>query len=197
MQTTDLIRELDGKLAPAAGRWTFDPAHSSLGFEVRHMMVTKVRGSFQRFDGEIQIGERPEDSLLDVTIDAASIQTANDQRDTHLRSADFLDVEKFPALRFRSTAVRQTGDDTLSVEGELTIKDVTRPVTLEVEYHGTQPTPWGGTAAGFSARTSIDREDFGITWNQVLETGGVVVGRKVTIQIDVELVPAVSDPNEH
>jgi polyisoprenoid-binding protein YceI len=152
--------------------------------------VTKVRGRFERLSGQIQIGERPEDSSVEVELDAASITTDNEQRDQHLRSPDFLDVDRYPTLRFRSTAVEQTGPTTLKVSGKLSIRNVTRPVVLDVEYNGVETAPWGGTVAGFSARTEINREDWGITWNQVLETGGVVVSKKVAIEIEVEASPA-------
>jgi polyisoprenoid-binding protein YceI len=172
--------------APPAGTWELDKAHTHVGFVARHLMVAKVRGRFQDFSGTIHIAEAPEDSSVDVTIQAASIHTDTGQRDDHLRSPDFLDVERFPTLTFRSTNVELTSDDTLRVTGDLTIKDVTRPVVLDVTYEGTTPDPWGGTRAGFSATTELDREDFDITWNAALETGGVVVGKKVRIELDIE-----------
>jgi polyisoprenoid-binding protein YceI len=184
------LRELDGVLAPVAGTWKLDPGHTAVGFVARHMMVTKVRGNFKRFDGEIVVADRVEDSRVNVTIDADSITTHSDQRDAHLRSGDFLEIETYPTLTFRSTSVEREGDTSLKVVGDLTIKNVTRPVVLDVEYEGAQQTPWGATVAGFTARTEIDREDFGITWNQVLETGGVLVGRKIVIEIEAQATPA-------
>lgn len=175
-----------GKLElPAAGTWVIDPSHSSVSFVARHLMVSKVRGGFTRFEGTLQIADVAEESSADVTIDAASITTADDKRDTHLRSADFLDAERFPTLRFRTTALEPTGDDSFTLYGELTIKDVTRPVVLDTRYEGVATDPWGNEKAAFSASTEIDREDFGITWNQALETGGVLVGRRVRIELEI------------
>ncbi|MGZ4139241.1 MAG: YceI family protein [Actinomycetota bacterium] len=183
-------RKLGDVEVPAPGVWQLDDGHTTVGFVARHLMVSKVRGRFEDVTGEITIGERPEDSRVDVTIEASSIRSDSPQRDEHLRSADFLDVERFKTLTFRSTSVEQTGPASLHVAGELTIRDQTRPVVLEVEFHGVQKAPWGATVAGFSARAEIDREDWGMTWNAALETGGLVVSKKVTIEIETELVPA-------
>lgn len=173
---------------PAAGTWRIDGAHTTVAFIARHLMVTKVRGRFNAFDGVVTVGERVEDSRADVTIDAASIDTGVDFRDNHLRSADFLDVEQYPHLRFVSTAVRQTGEETLEIDGELTIRDVTRPVTLDATFDGVSTNYDGSERAGFTATTDIDREDWGITWNQALESGGVLVSKKVKIELDVQLI---------
>ncbi len=173
---------------PPAGEWEVDPVHSHIGFASRHAMVAKVRGRFTEFSGHVHVEDVPDQSSVEVTIQAASITTDSAQRDAHLRSPDFLDVERYPVLTFRSTAVEVTRNDTLRVRGGLTIKGVTRPVTLDVTYEGAQVDPWGGTRAGFSAVTEIDREDFGITWNGVAETGSLLVSRKVRIELDVELV---------
>ena len=180
------IRQIGDVDAPAPGRWALDPGHTTATFVARHLMVTKVRGHFDRLSGAITIGERPEDSRVEVTIDAASIISGNEQRDEHLRSPDFLDVEKYPTLTFRSTEVKQTGPTTLKVTGDLTIRDQTRPVVLDVDFEGVERAPWGATVAGFSARAEINREDWGMTWNAALETGGVVVSKKVTIEIEAE-----------
>jgi len=188
--TSTDIRQIGEVDAPAPGTWLLDAGHTTATFTARHLMVTKVRGHFDRLSGEITVGERPEDSRVEVTLEAASIISGNQQRDEHLRSPDFLDVEKYPTLTFRSTAVKQTGPSTLKVTGDLTIRDQTRPVDLEVEYHGVERAPWGSTVAGFSARTEINREDWGMTWNAALETGGVVVSKKVQIEIEVEANPA-------
>jgi polyisoprenoid-binding protein YceI len=184
------IRRIGEVDAPAPGTWQLDAAHTTATFTARHLMVTKVRGHFDRLSGELTIGERPEESRVEVTLDAASIISGNQQRDEHLRSPDVLDVEKYPTLTFRSTAVKQTGPTTLKVTGDLTIRDQTRAVDLEVEFHGVERAPWGSTVAGFSARTEINREDWGMTWNAALETGGVVVSKKVQIEIEVEANPA-------
>jgi len=173
---------------PSAGTWTVDAAHTNVGFVARHLMVTKVRGHFTDVDGEVRIGETPEESSVEVRIGTASIHSGQPDRDAHLRSPDFLDVEKYPDLTFKSTKVEHTGDNTLKLHGDLTVLDVTRPIVLDVEYEGlTQQAPFG-SRAGFSATTEIDREDWGLTWNMALETGGVLVGKKVKIELDVQLV---------
>lgn len=176
--------------APAAGTWEIDPVHSAVTFAARHLMVSKVRGGFRGFRGTLHVSDVPEQSWVEVEIDAASIDTGEAQRDAHLRSPDFLDAERFPALTFRGTEVERTGERTLRVRGDLTIRDVTRPVDLDVEYLGVVADPWGGTRAGFTASTEIDREDFGVTWNQLLEAGGVVVSRKIRIELEVEATRA-------
>ncbi len=172
-------------LAPA-GVWDVDPSHSNVEFVVRHMF-TKMRGRFGEFSGTIELGETLEDSKAEGSIAAAGIDTSNADRDAHLRSPDFFDVETYPSLSFRSTGVRPAGDG-LVVDGELTIKGVTRPVVLDVEFTGWAADPFGGERAGFSARTEIDREDYGLTWNVALETGGVLVGRKIKIELEIEAV---------
>jgi polyisoprenoid-binding protein YceI len=182
--------KLDGVELPAPGAWTFDVSHSAVAFSVKHLMVSKVRGRFERFDGSIDIAAVPEESSVDVTIDAASFNSNDPKRDEHVRSADFLDVEKYPTLRFRSTRLERTGGSSFKLHGELTIKDVTRPVTLDATYEGAITDPWGNAKAGFSATTEIDREEFGIAWNAALETGGVLVGRKVQIQLEIEALHA-------
>lgn len=172
-------------LAPA-GVWDVDPSHSNVEFVVRHMF-TKMRGRFGEFSGTIELGEDLSDSKAEGSIAAASIDTSNADRDAHLRSPDFFDAESHPSLSFRSTGVRPGGDGLL-LDGELTIKGVTRPVVLDVEFTGWAADPFGGERAGFSARTEIDREDYGLTWNVALETGGVLVGRKIRIELEIEAV---------
>jgi len=171
---------------PAVGTWEVDPAHSRLGFVARHLMVTKVRGHFDVFGGTITVGERPEDSTVEVRVDTASITTGSADRDDHLRSGDFLEVERFPEMTFRSTKVERAGETGLRLEGELTVKDVTKPVTFEAEFDGLTGDPWGGQRIAFTATTEIDREDWGMTWNVALERGGVLVSKKVQIEIDVQ-----------
>lgn len=173
---------------PSAGTWAIDPSHSTVQFVVRHMMVAKVRGRFASFDGTVTIGEEPSVSSVTASIDAASIDTGDSKRDEHLRSADFLDVEQYPTLAFASRAVRDNGDGTYTVEGDLTIHGSTRPVELALEYLGVSPDPWGGTRAGFEARTEISRKDFGLEWNVALEAGGFLVGDKVQIELGIETV---------
>ena len=169
--------------------WNIDPSHSQAEFSVRHLMISNVRGRFEEMSGEVEFDENDLSKLkVDVKIDAASIDTRDAQRDGHLRSPDFLDVENHPYLHFRSTGVEKVDGERLVLAGDLTIRDVTRPVKLEVEYAGTARSPWGTTSAGFSASTKINRKDFGLVWNQALETGGVLVGDDVKIDIEIELV---------
>ena len=168
--------------------WSFDASHSGIGFAVRHLMISKVRGTFDKWTGTFAYdAEDPTRSTIDVRIDAASINTKEEKRDGHLRSADFFDVENHPEIRFRSTLVERDGDDYV-VAGELTIRGTTRPVKLAVERLGSGRDPWGGERVGFAAKTTINRKDFGLHWNQALETGGVLVGEKVEITLDVEAV---------
>jgi polyisoprenoid-binding protein YceI len=180
------VREMEGFELPPVGTWKLDPNHTAVQFVARHIL-TKVRGRFTGFDGTIQVAERPEDSRVDVEIDTATLQTNQDQRDEHLRSGDFLEIEKFPKITFRSTEVQPTGGNTLQAVGDLTIKDVTRRVTLQAEYEGQSTNPFGKRVMGFSARTTINREDWGMTWNMVVETGGWLVSKKVDLEIDAEL----------
>ena len=169
--------------------WQIDPAHSHVEFAVKHLMISTVKGRFGDVEGTVTVeDDDAATARIDVTIAAASIDTGEEKRDAHLRSEDFLHAERFPSLRFRSTRVERTGDDRLRVEGDLTIRDVTREVVLEVEERGRARDPWGGERSAFTATTQIDRKDFGLTWNQALETGGVLVGDRVRISIDVQLV---------
>ncbi|ACU54638.1 YceI family protein [Acidimicrobium ferrooxidans DSM 10331] len=171
------------------GRWNIDPTHSTVEFVVRHMMVSKVRGSFEKFEGYADIADDVTQSTVTATIDASTISTRDENRDNHLRSPDFLNVTEFPTITFTSTRIEPAGENWKLV-GELTIRGVTRPVTLDLEFNGTSPDPYGGKRAGFSATGEISRKDFGIEWNAALETGGVVVSDKVTINIEIELVKA-------
>jgi polyisoprenoid-binding protein YceI len=169
------------------GTWDIDPVHSDVSFSVRHMMVSKVRGRFGAFSGQIVTGEDITGSSVQATIDATSIDTNNEQRDNHIRSADFFDVANHPTWTFTSTGVR-VDDGDLFVDGELTIKGVTRPVTLALQAEGFGPDAFGGTRAGFSAATTINRNDFGVDIAMPLDGGGVVVGEKVTITLEIEAV---------
>jgi polyisoprenoid-binding protein YceI len=170
---------------PETGTWAIDPAHTVVSFSARHLVAAKVRGALRTFSGTITIGDTPEASSVEVTIDAASIDTGVEDRDTHLRSADFLDVATHQTLEFRSTAVRSAGDG-YEVSGDLTIRDTTRPITLTMEYLGIATDPWGNEKALFSAGTTLNREDWGLTWNQALETGGWLVGKSVVLEIEVQ-----------
>ena len=170
-------------------RWEIDSSHSGIHFSVRHLVIAKVRGQFSRWTGAVVVPDNDFDrASLEVVIDAASIDTGVTDRDAHLRSGDFFDVERFPEITFKSTDVTRTAIDRLRVTGELTIKGVTRDVVLDVEQLGTAKDPWGNERAAFSATTAIDRREFGLTWNQVLETGGVMVGDRIDIAIDIEAV---------
>ena len=176
---------LTGIPSYTAGTWAIDPVHSEVGFTVRHMMVSKVRGKFTDFSGQFVTGADPLDSTVTATVQLASIDTGNADRDNHIRSADFFEVDAHPVMTFRSTGVRPNGDG-YALDGELTLKGVTRPLTLDVELGGFGPDPYGGVRSGFTAVGEIKRSDFGVDFNAVLETGGVVVGDKITLLLEIE-----------
>lgn len=184
------LRTLDGLELPEPGTYEIDASHSHVGFSVRHAMVAKVRGRFAAVSGAIVIAEDPTDSSVSVDIDLASIDTRDQARDEHLRSPDFFDVESHRSMAYRSTGVRHLGENRYEVEGELTIRGVTRAVSLQVSFEGGALDPWGNGRVGFSATAEIQRDDFGLTWNQALETGGVLVGKKVGIDLEIEAVKA-------
>ncbi|CDO32517.1 hypothetical protein A5722_31980 [Mycobacterium vulneris] len=167
-----------------AGTWAIDPVHSSINFSVRHLMVSKVRGSFETFSGAITVAEDGTPSVS-ATIDVTSIDTRNEQRDAHVRSADFFDAENYPTATFVSTGVRPDGDDYI-VDGDFTLKGVTKPVSLKLEFNGVNPGMGQGAVAGFEASVVLNRKDFGIDIDMPLETGGTVVGDKVTITLEIE-----------
>ncbi|QBK25105.1 YceI family protein [Ureibacillus thermophilus] len=173
-------------------KWVIDKAHSEIGFEVRHMMVSKVRGHFESYEAEIEADDLTDltNGKVSFTFDVASINTKLADRDNHLKSADFFDVEKYPTITFKSTEVKKKDDDEYEVTGDLTIKDVTKPVTFKVEFNGKGKNPWGVEVYGFEAEAKINREDFGLTWNAMLETGGVLVGKDVKIKAALEVNPA-------
>jgi polyisoprenoid-binding protein YceI len=180
--------------ASTATVWAIDPAHTLVEFSAKHMMITTVKGRFTDVKGEIRMDEtNPDLSSANVELGAASINTGVDQRDGHLRSADFLDAENFGQITFKSTkvdgAIDRVGDE-FKLTGDLTIRGTTKPVTLTVTFDGRGKDPWGGERAGFSATASVDRRDYGLTWNQALETGGILVGDEIKISIDAELVKA-------
>ncbi|MEO6863824.1 MAG: YceI family protein [Gemmatimonadaceae bacterium] len=170
-----------------AGTWQIDAAHSSVDFLVTHLMISKVRGRFSAISGTVVTDGTTEGSKIEVEIGTSSISTHDDTRDAHLRSPDFFDVEKYPTIRFVSTAIQPKGDGEFRVSGDVTIRDVTRPVEMEVTRGGSGRDPWGNDRIGFSATLRIDRRDFGLTWNQVLEAGGVMVSNDVKLTVDVEL----------
>jgi polyisoprenoid-binding protein YceI len=191
---TDISREVDGRILPAPGTWLIDPVHSGVQFSVRHMMVSRLRGRFRSVSGIIRIDNVPERSSVEATVDIASLDTGDPTRDSHLLSADFFDVEHFPVARFVSVAVTPAPPfsplqkDEWRVTGDLTIKDVTRPVEFEVELGGVAVDPWGNARTGFRAWTEIERDQFGISWNQAIEAGGFLVGKTAEIEIEIEAV---------
>jgi polyisoprenoid-binding protein YceI len=180
-------RVLDGVEIPQPGVFDLDVSHSTVGFHVRHLMVSKTRGRFTGFTGTVTVADDPLASSVEVTIDAASVTTGDAKRDDHLRSPDFFDVEQFPEITFRSTRVADHKGDRFRLEGDLTVHGVTNPVVLDAVIEGIATSPWGTEAVGFSASTEIDREAFGLTWNQSLETGGVLVGKTVKVEIEAEV----------
>jgi polyisoprenoid-binding protein YceI len=169
------------------GTWTIDPVHSEVGFSVRHMMVSKVRGKFASFEGSVTTAENLLDSSVTATVDLESIDTGNADRDNHIRSADFFEVDANKTMTFTSTGIRVDGDE-YKLDGDLTLKGVTKPVTFDLEVNGFGPDAYGGTRSGFSATTVINRRDFGVDFNAAMETGGLVVADKVTVQLEIELV---------
>jgi polyisoprenoid-binding protein YceI len=177
---------VNGVEYPAVGTYELDPAHTSVGFAVRHMAVSKVRGTFTKFDGSFEIGDDAADSKVHVTIDPNSVDTRDENRDNHLRTNDFFDVANYPQWTFDSTAVREVGPGELVVDGDLTIRGVTKPVTLVLTLEGVVTDPFGNHRVGFSARASINRDDFGVSFGAVMESGGLVVGKKIEIEIEAE-----------
>jgi polyisoprenoid-binding protein YceI len=181
-------REYHGAIIPIAGTYELDPNHKRVGFVVRHLMVSKVRGEFGQASATITVGEDPLQSSVTATILAASFDSGQEQRDGHVRSADFLDAEKYPTLEYRSTGVKSIDGSDIVLNGELTIRGVTQPVDLHVEIEGVGRSPYGQDVFGFSATTEIDREAFGLTYNMALETGGVMIGKNVKIEIEGEAI---------
>jgi polyisoprenoid-binding protein YceI len=179
-------RTVEGRTVPAPGTYTIDPSHSSVEAVARHLMLSKVRGRFAEFSGRIVVADDITASSVEVEIAAASIDTHDANRDEHLRSADFLDVDAHPALTFQSTRIETAGSDRWTLHGDLTIRGVTRPVAVDLKFLGDATDPWGNARALFSATTEIHREDFGITWNQALETGGVLVSKKLGIELEIQ-----------
>jgi polyisoprenoid-binding protein YceI len=176
-------------LTELTGTYTLDPAHTRIGFVARHAMVTKVRGAFNEFEGTAVLdGANPANSRVEVTINAASIDTRNAQRDEHLRSNDFLAMQEYPTITFSSTGVRQVDDTTFEVSGDLTIKGVTNSITIPFSFEGAAKDPFGNQRAGFEGSVTINRKDYGVTWNAALEGGGVLVSDKVTLEFEVSAV---------
>lgn len=189
--TTTTTATVDPATADLSGTWTIDPSHSSLGFSARHAMVTNVRGQFDEFEGTgVVDATDPAASHATVVMKAASINTGVADRDAHLRSGDFFDVETYPEVRFHSTAVELVDGNTWRVAGDLTIKDVTHPVSVDLDFTGLAQDPFGNLRAGFEGQTTINRKDWGLVWNAALETGGVLVGEKIRLTFDISAIKA-------
>jgi polyisoprenoid-binding protein YceI len=186
--TTTLTRTVAGIEVPEPGEYVLDTSHSQVGFVVKHMMVSKVRGGFDDFAGTITIADDPAASSVEVSVQLDSVDTRDVKRDEHLRSADFFTTDQHPTMTYRSTGVRHDGDNRWLVDGDLTLLGVTRPLQLEVEFEGAAKDPWGGSRIGFSAKGELNREDFGMTFNAGLEAGGVLIGKKAVIEIEAEAV---------
>jgi polyisoprenoid-binding protein YceI len=184
---TPLTRTVDGAELPVPGTYAIDASHSAVEFAVRHLGIAKVRGRFNAFDGVIEIADRPEDSKVTVDVDLSSVDTRERNRDEHLRANDFLDVPNHPTMSFRSIRVGGSGTN-WTVEGVLALRGVTNPVTLDVTFEGAAGDPWGGQRIAFSASGEIDREQWGMNWNQALDSGGFIIGKKVKLELEVEAV---------
>jgi polyisoprenoid-binding protein YceI len=173
-------------LSSLTGTYTIDPSHSRLGFVARHAMVTKVRGGFNEFEGSFHAdAEQPSNSSARLVIQAASIDTRNADRDAHLRSNDFFAMDEFPTLTFESTAIERVGETDFQVTGDLTIRGTTKPVTIDLEFTGSAVDPWGNTRVGFEGKTEVNRKEWGLNWNTALDTGGVLVSEKVTLEFEI------------
>ena len=195
-QTVSVLRTREDQVIPAAGVYEIDGAHTSVEFVARHLMITKVRGHFSDVRGQITIDEDPAKSHVQVEIGVASLSTGNDDRDAHLKNADFFDVEHYPTITFASTAVKPLREDTWELVGDLTVHDTTRSVTLQVDFEGGGASPMGDERIGFSAATEVDREDFGLTWNVTLESGGLLVGKTARIELAVQAIAASKAASE-
>lgn len=188
--TDQNVRSWNGLTVPATGKFALDPQHTVVGFVAKHMMVSKVRGHFAQFNGTLNLAADPTASTIEVTIKLDSVTTGADDRNAHLRSADFFDIENHPEMTFHSTAISHVAGSDFVVAGYLTIRGVTKQVELDATFEGVGVNPWGVQVVGFSANTEINREDWGLTWNAALETGGVLVGKTIKIEIEAEFNPA-------
>lgn len=190
MTDVSTLNQLGRSVEELTGTWELDPSHTSVEFSARHMMVATVRGRMDAKSGRLVIDPSadPERSSVEVEMDVASLDTGSADRDKHLRSPDFFDVERFPVIRFRSTSVEDEGDGTLTVKGDLTVRDTTKPVTLHTEVGGVIQDPWGNSRMGFSATAAVDRSEFGLTWNAAMEGGGLIVGDRTKLTIDAEFI---------
>jgi polyisoprenoid-binding protein YceI len=183
-----MTRTVDGHVLPTPGTFTLDASHAHIGFSVRHLMIAKVRGQFSGAQGTLVVADDPTASTVEISVEVATVDTRDEGRDGHLKSADFFDVEKFPTMTFRSTGIAMESGEKFRLDGELDLHGVAAPLSLEVEFEGLTQDPWGNQRLGFSARGEIDRESHGLNWNQALETGGVVVGKQAKIEIEAEFV---------
>jgi polyisoprenoid-binding protein YceI len=188
--TQPLVRDHQGHSIPVPGTYSIDTSHSSVEFVGRHLGLAKVRGRFTKFGGDIRIAETPEESSVEVDIDVASVESADARRDEHLRSPDFFHVDEHPSMVFKSASVNPVDEGTWDVSGDLTIRGVTRPVVLHTEFEGAENSPFGDQRVGFSATTEVNREDWDLGWNVVLESGGLLVGKKIKIELNIEAVRA-------
>ena len=195
-QTVSVLRTRDDQVIPVAGIYEIDAPHTSVEFVGRHLMITKVRGRFSDVRGQIRIDEAPEKSHVQVEIGVASLSTGNDDRDAHLKNADFFDVEHHPTITFASTGVKPLRENTWELVGDLTVHGTTKPVTLQVDFEGGGASPMGDERIGFSAATEVNREDFGLTWNVRLETGGLLVGKTARIELAVQAIAASKAASE-
>lgn len=183
---TELTRLVNGVRLPAPGIYDFDPGHTTIVFEGRHLVINRVRGRFMVFSGVLRVAEHAQDSQAELVIRADSLESGLKDRDDHLRSSDFLDVARHPAITFRSTSIAHAEGDRWRATGALTIRDISRPVDLALEFGGGVRDPWGNEKIGFSAQTEFNREDFGLTWNMLLDGGGLVASKRIRVEIDVE-----------
>ena len=189
MSATETSTRNDTPTPPGPGTWVIDPAHSSIEAVARHMMVSKVRGHFGSFSGAVEVAEEPAESTVQVSIDAKTIDTNEEKRDQHLRSEDFLHADEYPQLEFESREIEHLEGNRYRMFGDLTIRGETEPVELDVDYFGTDTDPFGSERALFQATTTLNRENWGITWNKTLETGGLFVGKELDVELDIQLVP--------
>jgi polyisoprenoid-binding protein YceI len=186
--STQLVRIVDGRLVPVPGIWEFDPGHTEVSFEGRHLTVTRVRGRFRRFSGRLIVAEVPEASIAELAIEASSIDSGFKDRDEHLESDDWFDAERYPTIIFRSRGISHVSGNRWQAGGELTIKDISRPIDVQIEFAGAVSDPWGNPKIGAAVRAEVDREAWGLDWNMPLNAGGFVVGRTVQLIVDVEAV---------
>jgi polyisoprenoid-binding protein YceI len=186
--STQMVRIVDGRLVPVPGVWELDAGHTQVGFEGRHLKVTRVRGRFTKFSGRLIVAEIPEESTAELDIDAASIDSGFKDRDEHLKSADWFDVERYPAISFRSGHISHVSGNRWKATGELTIKQISRPVDVDVEFAGAVSDPWGYPKIGAVVRAEVDREAWGLVWNLPLDAGGFVVSKTIQLTVDVEAV---------